>query len=234
MPDEKVILVVDDDPALLRLLEYNLEAAGYVPLLAKDGQAGLRQLFDHRPDLIVLDINLPGMDGWTVCRRIREVSDVPIIMLTAQATQQDILKGLDLGADDYLVKPFESSELLARIRANLRRVAVGQPTVRDDVEYNDGFLAINLVERQVTRKGMPVKLTKTEFDLLAELVRAAPRVATYRELLENVWGFEYIDELKYLRTYTWHLRRKIELDAENPTYIVNVQGVGYRFEPQID
>ena len=119
-PHEKTILVVDDDRALLRLLEYNLQEAGYEPLTAEDGQAGFRQFFQYKPDLVVLDINMPGMDGWEVCHRIREVSDVPIVMLTAQARQEDIIKGLDLGADDYVVKPFGVAEFLARVRANLR------------------------------------------------------------------------------------------------------------------
>lgn len=230
MPDGQKILVIDDDPSLLRLLEYSLQKDGYTPLLAMDGRAGLRLLYEHKPDLVVLDITMPAMDGWTTCQRIREISDVPIIMLTALVSKEDLVRGLDLGADDYLAKPFEVVELLARIRANLRRVAVTQPAIRGNVAYSDGFLSINVADRRITREGKEIRLTKTEFDLLAELVRIAPKIATYRALLENVWGFEYIGEIKYLRTYVWQLRRKIEPNADSPIYIVNVRDVGYRFE----
>lgn len=234
MPDQETVLIIDDDPWLLRLVEYNLQEAGYRALTVEDGLVGLRRFFECKPDLVVLDITMPGMDGWTALQRIREVSDVPIIMLTAQAQQKDIIKGFELGADDYMVKPFEVRELLARIRAKLRRTETGQRATREDVEYSDGFLSINIAERRVIRDGRPLRLTKTEFDLLSELVRAAPRVATYRSLLENVWGFEYTDEIDYVRVYIWHLRRKIEPDPSNPVYIVNEQGVGYRFEKQVD
>lgn len=230
MPEIEKILIVDDDPALLRLAEYNLQQNGYETLTARDGKAGLRQLFEHKPDLVILDINMPGMDGWTTCQRIREVSDVPIVMLTSQAQTDDVIKGLEMGADDYIVKPFDLRELVARIQATLRRMEVKKPLVRDDIEYSDGFLTINLGERRVMHDGEPVKLTKTEFDLLAQLLLEAPRVATYRSLLENVWGFEYIDDIDYLRVYIWHLRNKIEADSKNPVYILNEQGVGYRFE----
>ncbi len=233
MDEKKTVLVIDDDDRLIRLLEYNLKQAGFTALTAKDGQAGLRQFFEHKPNLIILDINMPTMDGWTVCQRVREVSEAPIIMLTAQAQSDDIIKGLDLGADDYVVKPFEVKELLARVRANLRRVAANAPVIHDSVTYSDAYLSINLAERRIIRDSEPVKLTKTEFNLLAELVRTAPRVATYRALLEKVWGFEYIDDVDYLRVYVWHLRRKIERDPNQPEYIANEQGVGYRFERQV-
>lgn len=234
MSYQETVLIIDDDPWLLRLVEYNLQEAGYRALTVEDGLVGLRRFFECKPDLVVLDITMPGMDGWTALQRIREVSDVPIIMLTAQAQQKDIIKGFELGADDYMVKPFEVRELLARIRAKLRRTETGQRATREDVEYSDGFLSINIAERRVTRDGRPLRLTKTEFDLLSELVRTAPRVASYRGLLENVWGFEYTDEIDYVRVYIWHLRRKIEPDPSNPVYIVNEQGVGYRFEKQVD
>ena len=234
MSPEHTILVIDDDPALLRLVEYNLTQSGYGILTAKNGRQGLQHLFDHKPALIVLDVSMPEMDGWTTCTRIREVSDIPIIMLTAQAQDEDIVRGLDLGADDYLVKPFEVSVLLARIRANIRRANTERPVVREEVSYSDAYLTINFAERRVLRDGEPVKLTKTEYALLSELVSAAPRVATYRHLLEQVWGFEYIGDIEYLRVYIWHLRRKIEPDPQNPTYVVNEQGYGYRFEKQAD
>jgi len=229
-PHKKTILVIDDDRTLLNLLEYDLQETGYRVLTAEHGQAGFQQFCQHKPDLVLLDINMPGIDGWETCRRIREVSDAPIIMLTAQAQQKNIIKGLDLGADDYMVKPFDMAELGARIRANLRRVSIEQPPARENVEYSDDFLSINLAERRVVRDGKAVKLTRTEWKLLAELVRAVPRVPSHRALLENVWGIEYVDDIDYLRIYIWHLRNKIEPDPKNPTYIVNEQGVGYRFE----
>lgn len=234
MANAKKVLIIDDDPALLRLAEYNLQRAGYQTITAKEGQSGLRQLFEHKPDLVILDINMPGMDGWTTCERIREVSDVPIVMLTSQIQTEDIIRGLEMGADDYVVKPFDLRELMARIQATLRRMDTGQPAIiREEVTYSDSYLSVNVNERRILCDGEPIKLTKTEFDLLAELLRESPRVATYRKLLEGVWGFEYIDDIDYLRVYVWHLRNKIEPDPKNPTYILNEQGVGYRFEKQV-
>ena len=225
-------MIVDDDPALRQLVANTLRQEGYVPITAADGQEGLRQLYQAHPDLIVLDVIMPTMDGWTVCQRVREVSNVPIIMLTAQGDPEEIVKGLDLGADDYLVKPFEMNVLLARVRANLRRAASEPAIAKKSVVYSDDRLMINLEEHRVTVNGEPVRLTPTEFNLLAHLVEAAPRIVPYRELLQNTWGFEYIDDIDYLRVYIWHLRRKLEPNPKSPTYIINELGVGYRFERQ--
>lgn len=227
------ILVIDDDKLLTQIISDKLEADGYEVYVAHDGQEGLRQMYANQPDLIILDLLMPKMDGWTTCRRIREVSNVPIIMLTAQDRPQDVIRGLDEGADEYVTKPVELEVLLARVRAVLRRVSLGdtsQHKTREEVSYSDEYLTFNPVDRRVTVKGELVKLTPTEYNLLAMLTQHMGRVVTYRELLENVWGWEYIDDVDYLRVYIWHVRRKIEPDPKNPRYVLTEHGVGYRFE----
>jgi len=225
------ILVIDDDKLLTRMVEDQLTAAGYEINVSHDGQAGLRQMYAQRPDLIILDLMMPKMDGWTTCQRIREVSNVPIIMLTAQDRPQDIIRGLDEGADEYVTKPFEMDVLLARVRAVLRRVTLSSTEPqKEDVAYDDGYLAFNPIDRRVTVDGELVKLTPTEYNLLALLIKNAGRALLYRELLQQVWGWEYIDDVDYLRVYIWHLRRKLEPDAKNPCYVLTEHGVGYRFE----
>jgi len=226
------ILIIDDDPALRQLVVNSLQTAGYQLLTAPDGQEGLRQLYHNHPDLIVLDVNMPTMDGWTVCQRVREVSNVPIIMLTAQSDPDEIVKGLDLGADDYLIKPFEMSVLLARVRANLRRAASEPTLTKRNIVYSDDYLAVSFEDHRITVQGEPIRLTPTEFNLLAHLVKASPRIVPYRELLQQTWGFEYIDDIDYLRVYIWHLRRKLEPNPKEPTYIINELGIGYRFDQQ--
>ena len=233
MNSNPTVLMIDDDQSLVQMVKSTLEQAGVTVMTAPDGQEGLKKMYQGRPDLIILDINMPAMDGWTVCTRIREVSNIPIIMLTARNEPEEIVRGLDLGADDYILKPFETNVLMARVRANLRRAAA-QPTLfKQNVLYSDDYITINLDEHRVTTNGDTVRLTPTEFNLMAYLVDAAPRIVTYRELLENIWGFEYIDDIDYLRVYIWHLRRKLEPDAKNPTYIINELGLGYRFEKQV-
>lgn len=226
------ILIIDDDPALRQLVVNTLRQEGYHMLTAADGPEGLRQMYEGHPDLIVLDIRMPTMDGWTVCQRIREVSNIPILMLTAEGDPEEIVKGLDLGADDYLVKPFDMGVLLARVRANLRRAASEPSVAGRNAVYSDAHLTINFDEHRVLVDGEPIRLTPTEFSLLAHLVEAAPRIVPYRELLQNIWGFEYIDDIDYLRVYIWHLRRKLEPNPKAPTYIINELGVGYRFDRQ--
>jgi two-component system KDP operon response regulator KdpE len=225
------ILVIDDDKLTTRMVYDQLTDADYAVHVAHDGQEGLRQMYAHQPDLIILDLLMPRMDGWTTCRRIREVSDVPIIMLTAQDRPQDVIRGLDEGADEYVTKPFELDVLLARVRAVLRRAAL-TPTAsqKEEVAYSDDYLTFNPVDRRVTVNGELVKLTPTEYDLLALLIKNAGRVLPYRDLLEQVWGWEYIDDVDYLRVYIWHLRRKLEPDPKSPRYVLTEHGVGYRFE----
>jgi two-component system KDP operon response regulator KdpE len=231
MAQEKAnVLVIDDDKLLTRMIEDKLTAAGYEINVSHDGQAGLRQMYVQRPDLIILDLMMPKMDGWTTCQRIREISNVPIIMLTAQDRPQDVIRGLDEGADEYVTKPFEMDVLLARVRAVLRRVelSANEPQ-KEDVAYDDGYLSFNPIDRRVTVDGELVKLTPTEYSLLALLIKNAGRALLYRELLQQVWGWEYIDDVDYLRVYIWHLRRKLEPDAKNPRYVLTEHGVGYRF-----
>jgi two-component system, OmpR family, KDP operon response regulator KdpE len=225
------LLIIDDDPILSELLAYNLETKGYTMLRAKDGKEGLRQFEQGKPDLVILDLTMPVLNGWEVCKRIRQASDTPIIMLTAQGSEDDIVRGLDLGADDYLTKPFQIRVLLARIRANLRRSQSYNNVQEAAATYDDGYLSIDIQERMIKLNGDPVRLTPTEFKLLAYLVKNAGRILESRQILESVWGFEYIDDVDYLRVYIWHLRRKIEPNPKEPIYLLNELNVGYRFIP---
>jgi two-component system KDP operon response regulator KdpE len=228
--EEKRVLVVDDDPALLPLIEYTFAREGYEVLTACDGKEALKEFFAHKPDLVILDIMMPRMDGWETCRRIREVSDVPIVMLTARGQDEDIVRGLEYGADDYLTKPFSIKVLLAHARAVLRRAALPPVEYAEPTTYADDFLTIDLKERRITVGGEQVKLTPTEYRLLAYLVQNAGQVLTFTQILQNVWGWEYQDDLDYVRVYVWHLRQKLEQDPKNPKYIQTEIGVGYRFE----
>jgi two-component system KDP operon response regulator KdpE len=229
--EQATILVIDDDRLTARLVSDKLTDAGYTVHLAFDGREGLRQMYAHQPSLIILDLLMPEMDGWTTCHRIREVSNVPIIILTTEGRPQDIIRGLDEGADEYVTKPFDPSVLLARVRAVLRRVALpAEATQKEEVAYSDHYLTFNPVDRRVLVNGDLVKLTPTEYNLLALLINNAGRVLPYTTLLERVWGWEYIDDVDYLRVYIWHLRRKLEPDPKNPCYVLTEHGVGYRFE----
>lgn len=225
------ILIVDDDPISIELVEQGLKTAGYQTVTARDGQEAMRAFFNHQPDLIVLDVTMPKLNGYQVCERVREMSDTPIIMLTGMNSEKDVIKGLDMGADDYLTKPFRVGELLARIRATLRRFRAGAPP-QESITYSDNYLSVDLDARRVTVNGEMVKLTPTEYKLLSVLVKNKGRLLEFRQLLEGVWGFEYIDDIDYLRVYVWYLRRKIEPDPQNPIYIINELNTGYRFEPQ--
>lgn len=226
------ILVVDDDPMVLELVEYNLRGRGYEIITAEDGQDGIRKFHETHPDVVILDVAMPKLDGYQVCQRICEVSDTPIIMLTAKGHyEEEIIKGLDMGADDYIAKPFKVGELLARVRATLRRART-QPAQTPSTSYHDNYLHIDLSARVVTCNNQPVKLTPTEYKLLSFLVKNKGRWLEFRQILENVWGFEYIDDIDYLRVYIWHLRRKLEPDPKNPIYLLNELNVGYKFEPQ--
>jgi two-component system KDP operon response regulator KdpE len=232
----ETILVVDDDELIVTMVTGILQQASYKVVSATTALDALRILYEKHPQLVILDVKLEGssMDGIMVCQRIREVSDIPIIMLTAQREPEDIVVGLDAGADDYITKPYEKTVFLARVRANLRRSSATQPISNDKsgILYHDNLLTVNLDEHRVLRDGKQVKLSPTEFNLLVMLIKAAPRILPYRDLLEKVWGLEYIDDLDYLRVYVWHLRRKIEDDPKNPLYLINEFGVGYRFEKQ--
>jgi DNA-binding response OmpR family regulator len=220
------ILVVDDDPLIVRLVRTNLERAGYRVLGATNGQEGLELAAAELPDLVVLDVMLPKLDGFEVCQRIREFSLVPIVMLTAKGEQVDKLRGFEMGADDYLTKPFQPAELLARVKAVLRRSQQGAPSDAPAV-VQCGEIAIDMVRRRVTVAGEPVKLTRTEFQLLQQLALNAGKVLSHAELLTRVWGPEYRDDRDYLWAYVRHLRRKLEPNPEQPAHIVSEPGYGY-------
>lgn len=226
------ILVVDDEAAIRDVLGRKLRRDGFNVSLAANGIEGLRLFHAERPDLVVLDIVMPEMNGLTVCQRIREVSETPIMMLSANAiTEEDVIEGLTAGADEYLVKPIRLNEFVARIQALLRR---SQITTTETVSgYNDGYLSVDLQRRHVHVEGKKIHLTPTEFKLLVVLMENAGRVVTQRDLLEQVWGEQYVDDIYYPRVYISQLRRKIEPDVTNPIYILTEHRIGYRFEKQL-
>ena len=228
----KKILAIDDDSIFLRLADQVLIQHGYEVLKATNGQEGLRLLFAEKPDLVLLDVVMPRMDGWQTCQRIREISDIPIVMLTGkQKAEEDIVRGLDCGADEYLLKPIGNKELVARVLAVLRRTELPSTTeVKRGVSYVDDFLTVDVTERKVMVKGERVKLTPREFRLFALLVEKAGHIITHKELLEKVWGWEYTDDLDYVRIYISHLRQKLEPDPALPRYIMTEPGVGYYFQ----
>jgi len=228
----KKILTIDDDSAFLNLVEQVLTPKGYEVLKASSGREGLRLMFDQRPHLVLLDVVMPGTDGWQVCSRIREISDVPIIMITGRhKSEEDIVRGLDYGADDYLIKPVGSKELIARVRAVLRRAELpSSQEIRQGVIYSDGFLTVDITERKIIVDGKRTKLTPREFRLFTLLVENTGRILTHKQLLEKVWGWEYTDDLDYVRIYISHLRQKIEPEPSLPRYIITEPGVGYYFQ----
>lgn len=226
------ILIVDDEQAIRDALGRKLNREGFEVVLCGDGLEGLRAFHAERPDVVILDIIMPGgMDGLTVCRRIREVTDTPIMMLSAQAvTEDDIIEGLNAGADEYLTKPVRLNEFVARVNALLRRSQL--INIEAEQGYNDGYLSIDVHRRHVHVNGRRIHLTPTEFKLLAVLMENSGRVVTQRDLLEQVWGHEYIDDVYYPRVYISQLRRKVEPDPANPIYILTEHRIGYRFEKQ--
>lgn len=226
------VLIVDDEQAIREALARKLRREGFEVILSGDGLDGLRAFHAEHPDLVVLDIIMPGgMDGLTLCDRIREVADTPIMMLSAQAiTEEDIIMGLNAGADEYLIKPVRLNEFLARVKALMRRAMI--VTNETEQGYNDGYLSVDLHRRHVHVDGRKIHLTPTEFKLLSVLLENAGRVVPQRDLLEQVWGHEYVDDIYYPRVYISQLRRKIEPDATNPIYILTEHRVGYRFEKQ--
>jgi two-component system KDP operon response regulator KdpE len=212
------------------MLQFQLEQRNYRVVVASNGRDGLQKAYQVRPDLVILDIMMPGMDGWEVCRRLRELSNLPIVMLTARSLKGDVVKGLEAGADDYLTKPFSAAELDARIQAVLRRSnnKNGSNNSRSSF-YSNGYLSIDFDRRIVTVHGKRVDLTPTEFKLLSCLVRNEGRVLPHRYLLTEVWGPEYADEVDYVKLYIRYLRLKLEENPSDPAYILTEWGVGYRF-----
>ncbi|HML22620.1 MAG TPA: response regulator transcription factor [Aggregatilinea sp.] len=224
----KKILLVEDDDTLRQTLAYNLAKEDYEVLQTGDGGDALNLAREKTPDLIVLDVMLPTLDGLSVCRIIRNESDVPIIMLTARGSEVDRIVGLEIGADDYIVKPFSLGEFLARVRAILRRTPSSTHTVIDRLESGD--LTLDLIARRVTRNTDELRMTHKEFDLLATLMRNRGAVLSRDLLLERVWGYDYSGQTKTVDVHVRWLREKIEEDPSNPQRIVTVRGVGYRFE----
>ncbi|HET9531038.1 MAG TPA: response regulator transcription factor [Blastocatellia bacterium] len=231
MPDQAtkpVILVVDDEPQILRVMRASLPARGYEVRTTPGGEEALDEIRKESLDLIILDLVMPKMSGLEVCRRIREFSSVPIIVLSAKGSEADKITALDLGADDYVTKPFSLDELLARVRAVLRR---SHATEANEAVLKVGDLVIDVDERRVTVAGTEVRLTPKEFDVLKYLVRSSGKVVTHRALLQAVWGSESSEQTEYLRVFINQLRRKIEPDPQHPRYILTEPWVGYRFNP---
>ena len=219
------LLLIDDDQNLSGLLCEFLNGQGYTTRNAANGKVGLREMFERKPDLVILDVTMPQMDGWETLKRIREVSDAPVIMLTARDDESDVLRGFSNGADDYVTKPFSFAQLAARVKAVLARK--GETPGGEHLSAGD--LAVDIPSRRVTRGGETVNLTPTEFNLLTALMRRQGEVLSSEDLARQVWGPQYANEVGFVRRYIWHLRQKVETDPENPRYIHNERGYGYRF-----
>ncbi len=227
-PRHITVLVADDEPRLVDVVRLNLELEGYRVIAAADGLEALERLKAHLPDLVVLDVMMPEMDGFETLRRIREVSSVPVLMLTVRSEEADRIRGLDLGADDYLAKPFSPRELQSRIKALLRRTFMPAPPRKTRIVVDDD-LTIDFNSGAVWVRGEKVTLRPTEYRLLYHLVNNAGRLMTHETLLSKVWGPEYRDESHYLRLYITYLRQKLERDPQRPKYILTERGMGYRF-----
>ena len=223
-------LVVDDDKAIVEAVTIGLQFQWQDADVhnAQDGEEGLKMFFDLSPDVTLLDINMPRMSGFEALQRIRELSDAPVLMLTARGDEMSKVKGLEMGADDYLVKPFSHLELFARIKAVLRRSELPAP-IQAAPSFVSGDITVNFDSREVTVAGVPVKLTPTEYKLLYQMVRNAGRVLPFDTLLGKVWGDEYRGDMDYLKTYVSRLRKKLGDDSESPRYILTERSVGYRF-----
>jgi two-component system, OmpR family, KDP operon response regulator KdpE len=228
MPDPPHILVVDDESQITRVLRTSLSAQGYDIRVANSGEMALEIMKDWTPNLIITDLSMPSVDGIELCRRVRASSQIPIIVLSVREKEQQKVEALDAGADDYVTKPFGMSELLARVRANLRRVpADNEP----DSVIEIGDFHIDTAAHKVMVKGKEVRLTPKEFDLLAYLARRPGKVVHHRTLLGAIWGGQSTEQVEYLRVFVGQLRKKLEPDAASPRYIVTEPWVGYRFEP---
>ncbi len=229
----KKILIIDDDIFIREIVEEACKDAQAETITAANGHEGLRLFYSHQPDLILLDIVMPYVDGWEVCRQVRQLSNIPIIMFTSLRSDEDIVRGLECGAVEYVTKPFSVRVLIAKVNAVLRYASNTTSLPPPLVDYADDYLMINLKERLLTVNGKPVKLTKTEFKLLAFMLSNAGLLLTFQQILENVWGWAYQDSIEYVHVYVSKLRQKIELDPKKPTYFLTEYGVGYRFMQQL-
>lgn len=226
--DSKMVLVVDDEPRMINFIRMNLEMERFQVISAKDGLEAVKRVREMLPDCVLLDVMMPEMDGFETLRSIREESTVPVIMLTARNDEEDKVKGLSLGADDYITKPFSPRELVSRVKAVIRRSELPSQVEKSLVKVDD-HLSIDFNRREVIIDNEPVKLRPTEWRLLYHLVQNAGWVVPHETLLSKVWGWEYQDETQYLRLYITYLRQKIEKDLAHPRYIFTERGVGYRF-----
>jgi two-component system KDP operon response regulator KdpE len=226
--NKRLILVVDDEPRMARFIRMNLELEGYRVEEASSGLEALDKVRDLLPDLVLLDVMMPEMDGFETLRYLREVSTVPVIMLTVKADEADRIHGLELGADDYITKPFSPRELASRVKAVLRRAEMPPLTAKTAIRIDD-YLTVDFQRQEVIAGGRRVRLRPTEYRLLYHLVSNAGWLMTHQMLLSKVWGYEYRDETQLLRLYITYLRQKIEPDPANPRYILTERGIGYRF-----
>ncbi len=226
--DSKLVLIVDDEARMRRFMRMNLELEGYRVIEGSNGLEAIDRVREDLPDLVLLDIMMPEMDGFEALHIIRETSNVPVIMLTVRDDEEDKVKGLELGADDYVTKPFSPRELSSRIKAVIRRTEMDSPST-DGIVKVDDYLQIDFNRRQVFVDGKPIKLRPTEYRLLYHLVQNAGYTLTHEIILSKVWGYEYQDESQYVRLYITYLRQKIEPDPSHPRYILTERGIGYRF-----
>jgi two-component system, OmpR family, KDP operon response regulator KdpE len=225
----KKILIIDDDVFIRDIVEQGFKAKNAAIITASNGHEGLRVFYQQQPDLVLLDVLMPYLDGWEVCQQIRRLSDVPIIMITSLKSEAEILRGLEYGAVDYITKPFNLKILTAKAEAILR-YAGNLEQVQTLSTYADDYIKIDIDKHQLIVNGEPVKITKTEFKLLTFLVKHAGIVLTFNQILENVWGWEYQDSIEYVHVYVSRLRQKLEPDPKEPRYLLTEYGVGYRFE----
>jgi two-component system KDP operon response regulator KdpE len=231
--DKGMILLIEDEPQMQRFLRIVLQGQGYCFIEAQTGQEGLVQAATRSPDIILLDLGLPDIDGLEVTRRLREWSDIPIIVISAREQEQDKVKALDAGADDYLTKPFGAGELLARIRVAIRHKVMRQSTTGEPVFILDN-LRVDMSRRQVFLNEQEVHLTPIEYKLLTVLIQNAGKVVTHNQLLKEVWGPSYTKETQYLRVYMTQLRHKLELDPARPRFLINEPGIGYRLKIDLE
>ena len=229
MTDQPRILVVDDEPQLTRVLRTGLKSRGYDVRAAADGLAGFEAFNDWHPDLVITDLAMPNVDGLELCRRLRVISQVPIIVLSAKGEEKTKVEALDSGADDYVTKPFGIDELLARVRASLRRASTPATTEATQTTLDSGDFHVDLETREITVRGKSIHLTPKEFDLLVYFIKHSGKVLTHRTLLAALWGGNYVEQNEYLRVFVGNLRKKIEPDAATPRYIITEPWIGYRF-----
>ncbi len=228
MDSHPLVLIVDDEPRIIRFVRINLEMEGFRVIEASDGLEALDQVREKMPDMVLLDVMMPEMDGFETLRMIREISSVPVIMLTVRSSEEDKVRGLDLGADDYITKPFSPRELVSRVRAVLRRFQTLTPAEASVLKVDD-YLSIDFNTAEVIVDGERIKLRPTELRLLRHLIENAGWTVPHSTLLSKVWGYEYRDEISYLRLYINYLRKKIEPEPSDPRYILTERGMGYRF-----